>query len=584
MNHPIPQPILQPSGDDQDRPLPSPSSPKAAAATPEVVAALLRAPKGQPRSALGGGPVQAVEIQLGHFCNNRCVFCASGQLTERGQAQPVPAPQVAAALHAAADSGVRRVTFLGGEPTVQDSFLPSLQLAQSLGMTDITIFTNGARFGDRDWLQRALSLGRFIWRISIQGGDAASHDAAVGRRGAYARIIKGLEVLQAAGQRVEVNVCLTAGSLLSLPLLADVVLQYGVAQLCVDMVRPVSAGERSARWMRKILPRFTEVAPIVRELVDRLEAVQPDYDVAITHLPQCVLPERADRIAHGGDATVTFTADPLDVQGAQSKYEFQASDRTHVPACLGCVFRPRCSGVPWQYLSLYGDSELHGLSVAELERRDPEGRAVVDVYRGRVARLRLPWPFKAVADPRQQRWDWYVRFAGGATLQARLQPTRQAAPLGWQAIADSGRVQLWLSADPDSPPEGVAEATRLLAGGLGLTLTDTALATSAAWRRWLRGRRWLEALAEEGGLLALGSVERGHGWLRLRPQAQGGGEVLLVPDFGPRSIAVLAPSASQRDADPQWHEWSLQLGALLQSVASRPSAQPARSNRPSTTA
>ena len=30
------------------------------------------------------------EIQLGHLCNNRCVFCSSGQLTAMKIARPVP--------------------------------------------------------------------------------------------------------------------------------------------------------------------------------------------------------------------------------------------------------------------------------------------------------------------------------------------------------------------------------------------------------------------------------------------------------------------------------------------------------------
>lgn len=39
-----------------------------------------------------------LEIQLGHLCNNRCVFCVSGQLTSRGEAPFLPVEELYRAL------------------------------------------------------------------------------------------------------------------------------------------------------------------------------------------------------------------------------------------------------------------------------------------------------------------------------------------------------------------------------------------------------------------------------------------------------------------------------------------------------
>ena len=39
-------------------------------------------------------PDRQIEIQLGHMCNNRCVFCVSGQRTTLGEAGPMPAEPI----------------------------------------------------------------------------------------------------------------------------------------------------------------------------------------------------------------------------------------------------------------------------------------------------------------------------------------------------------------------------------------------------------------------------------------------------------------------------------------------------------
>src|SRR5438046_9809324 len=73
------------------------------------------------------------EIQLGHLCNNRCVFCSSGQLTAMKIARPVPLEPIVEALEAARAAGAWHLTFLGGEPTTHKRFLDALRRAVELG-------------------------------------------------------------------------------------------------------------------------------------------------------------------------------------------------------------------------------------------------------------------------------------------------------------------------------------------------------------------------------------------------------------------------------------------------------------------
>jgi len=380
---------------------------------------------------------QEIEIQLGHFCNNRCVFCASGQLTEQGLAQPVGKTQVFNALEEAAAAGVRRVTFLGGEPTVQESLLPALRRAISLGFEDVVIFTNGVRTGDERYVEQIAEIGRFSWRFSIQGGDEEAHDTAVGRPGAFSRLIAGLKHLQVVGHPVTSNMCVTTHAVDSLSLLPELLLSHGITQMCIDMVRPVSVGERNDAWMTSMLPRFSDLAPALDEMLQEFERQDPGFDINITHLPFCQLPKWGHKISHGGAPTLTFTADLNHEQGVVDKYDFQAEDRKLLPECEGCVFETRCTGVPHEYARLYGSSEIRAISREKLIEADPDRNnfpLLISEELRQLSNLPTPhsWHLGAVDQEHRQRFAaMHWQHADGHDMSIRLMSPALPTQAGW---------------------------------------------------------------------------------------------------------------------------------------------------------
>lgn len=310
------------------------------------------------------GPAQ-VEIQLGHVCNNRCVFCVSGQLTAQGRARPLPTGPTLAALDEAAARGARTVTFLGGEPTLQASFLPALAHAIDLGFREIVLFTNGVKTARTGYIDEILALGaargfsNFVWRFSIQGGDEAAHDHVTQKPGSFRRLVTGMAHLQTLGQTITANACINEHSYRSLPAYPELARRHGIRQLHLDQVRPRDAGERSDAELRAIMPPYSAMVPYYRAMLDRFDReLGPDYDVNIGNLPYCLMPERAAKIHHDGEATLTVAADGDALSRPWDKYADKRRDKFHPPACASCRFRPRCNGIFAKYAEFHGTSEF----------------------------------------------------------------------------------------------------------------------------------------------------------------------------------------------------------------------------------
>jgi MoaA/NifB/PqqE/SkfB family radical SAM enzyme len=328
------------------------------------------------------------EIQLGHLCNNRCVFCSSGQLTAMKIARAVPIEPIIEALEAARAAGAWHLTFLGGEPTTHKRFLEILAKAVELGFQHIVIFTNGVMFPQPGFIDSVLALGRFEWRISIQGATDEAHVATTGRADSFRRILHGLGELRRHGQLVTANMCVNERSYRSLPHYPELLSEYGVRQLHIDIVRPESTGERDQEYLREIMPRYSDMAPYYDGMLAGFDRWDPDFDVNVGNLPYCILPKWGSRVHHGGQETVTKSADATGLEDAMNKYEWHGSLRRYLPGCDECVFRPRCTGIFRVYLELHGEDEFRPVTREALLALDPEMRNFVVLVAPRLAALR----------------------------------------------------------------------------------------------------------------------------------------------------------------------------------------------------
>lgn len=318
-------------------------------------------------------PRQA-ELQLGHMCNNRCVFCVSGQETALGRARPTEITPILEQLQTIRQGGAQILTLLGGEPTLQPGFLEIVREATRLDFDEIVIFTNGVKTARLTFVDEMIAVGKnkLSWRLSFQGATKEAHEATTQKPGSFDRLVATLKNLSLRKQRVSVNMCVVQSNFSTIVYFADLLLPYGVHQLHLDMMRPLDAGHRTEEELAATLPHYPDLAAPLTQMVERFP---PSFDLNIGNLPFCIAPSLAPWIHHDGEPTEMVAANgdhrfsrPLD------KYLTKRRDKIFLPSCSACAFAPRCSGVFETYARIHGTDALQPISLPLLKHIDPERR------------------------------------------------------------------------------------------------------------------------------------------------------------------------------------------------------------------
>ena len=206
------------------------------------------------------------------MCNNRCVFCVSGQRTAMREAFPLPAAPVLERLREARALGITKVTLLGGEPTLQPEFMDVMRGAVALGFKEIVLFTNGVKTARDSFIAEVLDTGGDItWRLSFQGATLLSHEKTTKKLGSFGRLKDTLANLHRRGQRVTVNMCVVQSNYASVSAFPALLLPFGVRQLHLDMMRPLDAGVRTDDELRDTLPRYPDMVPALTAMIEGFE-------------------------------------------------------------------------------------------------------------------------------------------------------------------------------------------------------------------------------------------------------------------------------------------------------------------------
>lgn len=372
-------------------------------------------------------PGKQIEVQLGHMCNNRCVFCVSGQETALGRARPMDVAPIIAEITKAHADGHRKLTLLGGEPTLQPGFMDVVRHAVALGFEEIVIFTNGVKTAREAFLDEIIQTGgRFTWRISLQGATKEAHERTTIKDGSFDRIQRTLELLQKKGERITVNMCVVSSNYASVGEFPALILPVGAQQLHLDMIRPLDAGARSEEELKAMIPRYSDMVPAFEKMI---AGFPEGFDVNIGNLPYCIAPKLARWIHHDGERTLTIAVDnETTFSKPWDKYLTKRRDKAKPESCKACVFESRCSGVFEAYKHFYGTEELVPVTPERLREVDPTRRLLALHLRPVVAGLSRwtpPAPFEKAVITETGDNELTVTLSGVEPLVVALRPSRE---------------------------------------------------------------------------------------------------------------------------------------------------------------
>lgn len=333
-----------------------------------------------PRASRRGAEGERVDINLGHACNHRCIFCMqsdSGSDQRRFVALETLKQELS---YYAEEKGLRSLGLLGGEPTLYPNLEQALDHARACGYDDITINTNGFRLADWNFASLLAEKGVNRYCISLHSEDPAIEDYLSGHKGALIRKMRAIRNLIRLRRIGTVEAVISLNAVLNrknLPSMDRYILFFrglGITDIRLNYIRP----EGGAKDNRELVPSYAESMAAIMELVERNEG-EFGIRLSLGEIPPCVFPQtffsddtlRERYIGEYSDRRTFVTSfanrpGPMCDEGGRQRFIWQDLKmdelKTLTEACKSCTFLESCGGVWTNYLEMYGDSEFSPLN------------------------------------------------------------------------------------------------------------------------------------------------------------------------------------------------------------------------------
>jgi radical SAM protein len=174
-------------------------------------------------------------------CDLSCEHC-------RADAQPARHPgelttaEAKALLDQVAGFGDRQlVVFSGGDPMKRPDLVDLVDYGTDQGLL-VSLTPSGTENLDREAIDALADAGLKRMALSLDGGDAESHDAFRGEAGSFESTMRAAEAAQEAGIPLQVNTTVCARTVEELPAIRERVAQLGAALWSVFFLVPVGRG------------------------------------------------------------------------------------------------------------------------------------------------------------------------------------------------------------------------------------------------------------------------------------------------------------------------------------------------------
>ncbi|AAM04721.1 TPA: radical SAM protein [Methanosarcina acetivorans] len=134
-----------------------------------------------------------IELDITKKCNFHCKHCSreASPTTTEGE---MSLQNYVDVIQQAGKIGIPEFSFMGGEPTCNPSFIELATIARMSGIRTLSTSTNGWLINEE--LAKKIAILFDSVQVSIHGADSETHDAIVGRPGAFSQACKAIELLK----------------------------------------------------------------------------------------------------------------------------------------------------------------------------------------------------------------------------------------------------------------------------------------------------------------------------------------------------------------------------------------------------
>jgi len=173
-------------------------------------------------------------------CNLRCAHCRRIETADEAAREDLTTAEFSSVLDSAAELGKPIIVFSGGEPLMRPDWQALADHARTLGLPT-ALATNGTLV-DAALAGRIAEAGFRRVSVSLDGADAATHDAFRRVEGSFGRALAGIAALRGAGVPVQVNATIANHNVGQLDALYALVRSVGAEALHLFLLVPVGCG------------------------------------------------------------------------------------------------------------------------------------------------------------------------------------------------------------------------------------------------------------------------------------------------------------------------------------------------------
>jgi len=172
-------------------------------------------------------------------CNLRCIHCRA-TATELSSPLDLPTAQALNLIEQVSQYAQPILVLSGGEPLFRADIFELARLATERGLR-VALATNGTLV-TKEVARRIVDAGVRRVSISLDGANAATHDAFRGIPGAFYAALKGFRNLQELGMSLQINMTIARHNAHELPAVLELAKSMGADALHTFLLVPVGCG------------------------------------------------------------------------------------------------------------------------------------------------------------------------------------------------------------------------------------------------------------------------------------------------------------------------------------------------------